>query len=300
MRDIPIPRDAQAWIDASDIFPARSSLELAWSRIRRNLPAMVALTWIVIVAVLALAAPFAAGSPNEGDITARLAAPSLSSGNFLGTDEQGRDMLTRLWWGSRISLISGIVPVSVGLVIGTTIGVVAAYRGGALETALMRIMDVSYAFPPIILAIALAVALGRGLQSMLIALSIVSIPPISRVAHSACRQVVVQEYVIAARAAGCSPAQVMLRNVVPNALPQVIVYASAWIGGSILSAATLSFLGLGPQPPAADWGSMLTGLSSAIYVAPFVVVLPGLCIFVTVLSFNMLSDGLADALEVER
>lgn len=295
-----VPPGVAAWLNSDDASGLRSGqLALVASRLRRNRAALAAGAWLLLVIAAAVFAPLIVASPTAGVVADRL-APIFSSGHVLGTDDLGRDMLSRLVYGARISLIAGIVPVSVAFVAGGTIGVLAGYFGGVIDMVLMRIMDVSYAFPSMVLAIGFALALGSGLQSMLIALTIVAVPPISRVSHAACRRVESQEFVIVSRASGIPTRQILWRNIVPNALPQIVVYASSWIGGCMLTAASLSFLGLGVQPPTPDWGSMLSELADSISLQPGIVVLPGLMIFATVLAFNMITDALADAMEIER
>jgi peptide/nickel transport system permease protein len=299
---VPLPLNVIApvpgWASHDQVEP--TALAVGWRKMRRDPGAVLAGGWIALTIVAASLAPFIAPyDPNLGNVAERL-YPLGWGGHLLGTDEQGRDMLSRLLIGAQLTLISALAPVAIAAIVGTVIGLVSAYYRGATAGVLMRTMDVSYAFPPMILAIAFAVALGPGLTSMIIALTVVTIPPIARVAESSCRQVMVQEYILAARSTGARSPMIMFRNVLPNAYPQIIVYASVWIGGSLLTAASLSFLGLGVPAPQAEWGSMLSSLQDSIYVQPGVVILPGLLIFLTSLAFNVLSDSFADALGVER
>jgi peptide/nickel transport system permease protein len=276
----------------------RSYYGEVWYRFVRDKSA-VATSGLLLVIILAsaLAPLLTTQDPLQGNVAQRL-LPLGTAGHMLGTDEQGRDMLARLLYGGRLSLVAGIVPVFIASAIGTAIGTVAAYAGRLVGAVLMRIMDVCYAFPAILLAIALVASLGAGILNSILALSIVFIPPISRVAESATRQVVVQEYVEAARVSGASGLLIIVDQLLPNVFSPIFVYASGLVGLSIVAASGLSYLGLGAAPPAPEWGAMLNSLQSSIYVQPAVVALPGLFIFVTSITFNVLSNALRDALDV--
>jgi peptide/nickel transport system permease protein len=275
-----------------------------YGEVRRRLmadpQALVSIAVLFVIVAGAVAAPLLAGyDPIKGDVAARL-RPIGTAGHLLGTDEQGRDVLTRLLHGGRLSLLAGIVPVLVATTLGTVIGAAAAYLGGVVEAVLMRIMDMSYAFPAMLLAIAIAASLGAGVANSIVALSIVFIPPVARVAESATKGVIVQEYIEAARISGASPAKVIQLQVLPNIFSPIFVYASSLVGLSILIASGLSFLGLGAAPPAAEWGAMLNSLRPSVYVQPPVVALTGLLIFLTSVGFNTLSNSLRDALDVRH
>jgi peptide/nickel transport system permease protein len=285
-------------IQATAAVTPRSYYREVVERLRRDPVAIGALVVLVLIVGSAVLAPWLTSlDPLEGNIMDRL-LPIGSAGHVLGTDEQGRDILARLLFGGSLSLLAGIIPVLIATVIGTAIGAAAAYFGGLIEAVLMRIMDVSYAFPALLLAIGIAAALGAGVTSSIVAITIVLIPPVSRVALSATRQVVVQEYVEAARVAGASARQIIQYQLVPNIASPIFVYSSGLVGLAIISAAGLSFLGLGEAPPAPEWGAMLNNMRGSVYVAPVVVTLPGALIFVTSVAFNVLSDSLRDALDV--
>jgi peptide/nickel transport system permease protein len=225
-------------------------------------------------------------------------APVGAPGHVLGTDEQGRDMLSRLLWGGRMTLVAGLTPVVVALVVGAALGVLAGYVGGLTGTLVMRTMDIFYAFPAVLLAIAISGALGPGLPNTLISLSIVFIPRVVRVAESATVQVKGLEYIAAARASGSGVGPIVRHHLLANVLGPILVFASTQVSLSMILAAGLSFLGLGVTPPAAEWGLMLNTLRQSIYVNAIVPALPGLAIFVTSMAFNLLSDGLRDAMEI--
>ena len=270
---------------------------VAWrlARDRATLVAGGVLTVIVLSAVLApWLAPY---DPAAGSIRLRLAAVG-APGHVLGTDEQGRDMLSRLLWGGRMTLVAGLTPVLVALVLGSALGVIAGYVGGPANTLIMRTMDIFYAFPAVLLAIAISGALGPGLPNTLISLSIVFVPRVVRVAESATVQVKGLEYIAAARASGAGVRAIVRHHLLANVLGPILVFSSTQVSLAIILAAGLSFLGLGVTPPAAEWGLMLNTLRQSIYVNALVPALPGLAIFVTSMAFNLLSDGLRDAMEI--
>jgi peptide/nickel transport system permease protein len=251
---------------------------------------------VVLAAVLApLLAPF---DPTKTSMLYRL-KPIGFKDFQLGTDELGRDMLSRLLWGGRSSLIMGLGPVVMATMIGGLLGVVAGFMGGKVNMAIMRTMDVFYAFPSVLLAVAVSGTLGGGLRNGLIALTLVFIPSICRVAESATTQVRSLDFVEAARASGAGTFSIIRHHVLGNVLGPVFIYASSLIAVSILLASGLSFLGLGVSPPTPDWGLMLSTLRAAIYVQPTVCALPGVMIFITSLSFNLVSDGLRRAMDVK-
>ncbi len=217
----------------------------------------------------------------------------------LGSDELGRDMLTRLMLGTRLSLFMGITPVLIAFVIGSGIGILAGYAGGLVNTLIMRTIDILYAFPSVLLAIALSGALGAGIGNALLSLTIVFIPQIARVAESVTTQVRGRDYVEAARASGASPFTIVRVHVLGNVLGPIFVFATSLIAVSMILASGLSFLGLGVRPPEPEWGLMLNTLRTAIYTQPWVAALPGVMIFITSISFNLLSDSLRSAMDVK-
>jgi peptide/nickel transport system permease protein len=223
--------------------------------------------------------------------------PIGTPGFPLGADELGRDMLSRLIVGARLSLFIGITPVLCAFVLGTLIGLVAGYAGGLVNTVIMRVIDVFYAFPSVLLAIALSGTLGAGVVNSLISLTIVFIPQIARVAESVTTQVRNRDYVEAARASGANAFTIVRVHVLGNVLGPIFVYATSLIAVSMILASGLSFLGLGVKPPEPEWGLMLNTLRTAIYVQPWVAALPGAMIFITAISFNLLSDGLRLAMD---
>jgi peptide/nickel transport system permease protein len=250
---------------------------------------------IVLAAIFApLIAPF---DPYKESIVGRL-KPFGWRGHLLGTDELGRDMLSRLIYGGRVSLLMGVVPVAIASVIGGSLGIVAGFAGGRVNSAIMRTMDVFYAFPSVLLAVAIAGAMGGGMVNGMLALTLVFIPPVCRVAETATTQVRALDFIEAARASGATSLTIIRYHVLGNVLGPVFIYASTLVSVSILLASGLSFLGLGVRPPVPDWGLMLSTLRQSIYVVPVVCALPGVAIFVTSVCFNLVSDGLRTAMDV--
>lgn len=267
-------------------------------RLRRDPATLAAAGLLLAIVMAALLAPVLAPSdPNAGSIRARL-APVGASAHPLGTDEQGRDMLSRLLYGGRMTLLAGLTPVVVAFLLGTVLGVTAGYVGGITNTLVMRTMDIFYAFPAVLLAIAISGSLGPGLWNTLISLSIVFIPRVVRVAESVTVQVKSLEFISAARASGSGVWPIVRHHLLANVLGPILVFSSTQVSLSIILAAGLSFLGLGVTPPAAEWGLMLNTLRGSIYVNAMVPALPGVAIFVTSMGFNLLSDGLRDAMEI--
>jgi len=241
-----------------------------------------------------LIAPY---DPYKESVIARL-KPFGWKGHWLGTDELGRDMLSRLIYGGRVSLMMGVVPVLIASIVGGLLGVIGGFAGGRINTVIMRTMDVFYAFPSVLLAVAIAGAMGGGITNGMMALTLVFIPPMCRVAETATTQIRSLDYIEAARATGAGTIMVIRYHVLGNVLGPVFIYASSLVSVSILLASGLSFLGLGVRPPTADWGLMLSTLRQSIYVVPFVCALPGAAIFITSISFNLVSDGLRAAMDV--
>jgi peptide/nickel transport system permease protein len=218
----------------------------------------------------------------------------------LGADELGRDMLTRLIYGGRLSLFIGVMPVLLAFCIGSGIGVFAGYVGGRINTVVMRVIDVFFAFPSVLLAIALSGALGAGILNSIVSLTIVFIPQIARVSEAVTTQIRTRDYVEAARVSGANAFTIVRVHVLGNVLGPVFVYATSLISVSMILASGLSFLGLGVKPPEPEWGLMLNTLRTAIYTQPLVAALPGAMIFMTSISFNLFSDGLRSAMEVKQ
>ena len=290
---------ATALIEAPALATAPMSYwrTVAW-RLARDRATLIAGGVLAVIVLSAVLAPWLAPyDPAAGSIRLRL-APVGAPGHVLGTDEQGRDMLSRLLWGGRMTLVAGLTPVLVAFVLGTALGVMAGYVGGLTNMLIMRTMDIFYAFPAVLLAIAISGALGPGLANTLISLSIVFVPRVVRVAESATVQVKGLEYIAAARASGAGVRAIVRHHLLANVLGPILVFSSTQVSLAIILAAGLSFLGLGVTPPAAEWGLMLNTLRQSIYVNAIVPALPGVAIFVTSMAFNLLSDGLRDAMEI--
>ncbi|MGA2129410.1 MAG: ABC transporter permease [Xanthobacteraceae bacterium] len=277
---------------------ARGSWSLVGRRLMRDRVSTACALVIALIALSAVLAPWLGlADPYQGSMIRRL-RPLGTAGYPLGTDELGRDMLTRLIYGGRLSLMLGLTPVALAFVIGTTLGVIAGYLGGLVNQAIMRTVDVFYAFPSVLLAIAISGALGAGIVNSLLSLTIVFIPPIVRVAESVTTGVRSLDFVDAARASGAGPLTIMRVHVLGNVLGPIFVYATSLISVCMILAAGLSFLGLGTKPPQPEWGLMLNTLRTAIYLNPWVAALPGVMIFIVSIGFNLLSDGLRSAMDV--
>ena len=268
-------------------------------RLARDPVSIVCATILILIVLMAIFAPLVSpADPNATSLVRRL-KPIGTAGHLLGTDELGRDMLTRLIYGGRLSLFLGVTPVLAALVIGTALGVIAGFAGGWRNTAIMRVTDVFFAFPSVLLAVAISGALGAGILNAIISLTIVFIPPITRVAEAVTTQIRHSDFLEAARASGATTTTIIRVHVLGNVLGPIFVYATSLISVAMIIASGLSFLGLGTKPPDAEWGLMLNTLRPAIYVSPVVAALPGVMIFITSISFNLVSDGLRSAMEVK-
>ena len=268
----------------------------AAKRFCKNKTAVVAL---VILCIMIIAAIFAGVltpyGPYESDLANVKATPSWA--HPFGCDENGRDILTRILYGARISLSVGVITVLISTAAGSVIGVISAYYGGVVDAVLSRLMEMIQSFPSILLAIIFMSVFGRGIENAIIAIAVVSIPGPARIIRSSVLSAKENDYVTAANAIGCTDLRIMFKHILPNILAPIIVNATMSVSGSILSLASLGFLGLGVQPPTAEWGYMLSSGRNFIFSASHIITLPGLAIAITVLSFNLLGDGLRDALD---
>ena len=268
----------------------------AWRRLRRRRGALVGLAVVVIFVALALFAPWIApADPIATSWGAIRKAPSAA--HWFGTDELGRDVLSRVIWGTRASMLAGVVSVSISLLLGVPIGLAAGFLGGVVDSVISRVTDAFLACPFLILAIALAAFLGPSLTNAMIAIGVSATPIFVRLTRAQVINVAVEDYIEAARAVGNSPLRIALRHVLPNITAPVIVQATLAIAAAVIAEASLSFLGLGQQPPAPSWGSMLNTAKNYVDQAPWMALWPGLSIFFLVLAFNLLGDGLRDALD---
>ncbi|WP_144637096.1 ABC transporter permease [Bordetella genomosp. 13] len=279
--------------------PSRGFWHTVGRRLARD-PVTLACGFILLTIIgLAVFAPWLGlDDPFKMSMVRRL-KPFGYQGHLLGTDELGRDMLSRLIHGGRLSLFLGFTPVVLATCIGGAMGVIAGYAGGRWNMVIMRLIDVFYAFPSVLLAVAISGALGAGLLNSIVALTLVFIPPIARIAESVTTQVRTQDYVEAARATGASALRIIRGHVLSNVTGPILVYASSLISVSIVISSGLSFLGLGVSPPNAEWGLMLNALRQAIYVSPITAILPGVMIFVTSMCCSLMSDGLRSAMDVK-
>ena len=278
--------------------PGRAYWRNVWRRVYRDKITAGVMLILCAIVVMSLAAPLVTPyDPAQGSVLKRLKPPGFP-GHWLGTDEVGRDLWTRMVYGGRLSLLCGVVPVFLALMIGGTLGVVAGFAGSMVNTVIMRSTDVLYAFPSILLAIAICGILGAGLGNTILALTVTFVPPIVRISESVTTQVRGLDFVEAARASGGSAISVLRHHVVNNVLGPILVYATSLISVCIILSAGLSFLGLGVTPPHPEWGLMLNSLRSALWVNPVIAALPGVMIFMTSMCFNLMSDGLRQAMDV--
>jgi peptide/nickel transport system permease protein len=295
---VAIALDVRQPMNASAAGSARGYWHGVLVRLARDKVTVVCAALLLALLLAAIFAPYVTpADPYKTSMLQRL-MPVGSSGHWLGTDELGRDMVTRLIYGGRLSLLMGTVPVLLAFLIGSGIGVTAGYLGGRVNMAVMRTLDIFYAFPSVLLAVAISGALGPGMSNCLIALTLVFVPQVTRVAESVTTQVRALDYIEAARMSGAGAFAVIRVHVLGNVLGPVFVYATGLVSVCLILASGLSFLGLGVKPPEPEWGLMLNTLRSAIYSNPWVAALPGAMIFATSICFNLLADGIRAAMDL--
>lgn len=282
--------------EALKIEKPESNLKRMWEALVQNKAAVVGMVVIILLVLIAVFGrwimPY---DPNYGDMSVNKQTPSAA--HWFGTDEQGRDIFSRIIDGTRVSLSVGIEAVAFALVIGTVLGAVAGYKGGKIDTIIMRLMDIMMSIPDILLAITLMAALGRGIEKAVIAIGLVTIPEYARIVRGSIMSIKDSEYVQAAKVIGNNDFTIIFKHILPNVLSPIIVRATLGISTAILNIAALGFLGLGVQPPNAEWGDMLGRARSFIFEAPYMLIFPGVAITITVLAFNLLGDGLRDAFD---
>lgn len=262
----------------------------------RNRTALVGLVLTLVVACLAVLAPYLSPhNPLEQNVYNMLAPPG--GVHLLGTDDLGRDVLARILTGARVSLTVGVCSVLIGAVLGSVAGLVAGYFGGRVELLLMRVVDLLMSFPALVMGLMFMAILGPGMDKLILAIGLVLAPQVARIVHGSVVAIRQTEYVTAARAAGAAPGRIILRHVLPNVLGEILVMSTLWTATAIRVEANLSFIGLGVSPPTPTWGNMIREGVRWLVVTPWLSVFPGLAILATVLGFNMMGDGLRDALD---
>jgi len=270
-----------------------------WYSLCGNKAAMISLFFILLLVLVAVGTALFPSllpyDPYQQNLSQSFMAPSPT--HWCGTDQQGRDIFSRILIGSQISLSVGLLAVAISLSVGVTLGAIAGYKGGIVDTVIMRCMDMMLAIPSILLAIAFMAALGKGVDKAVVAIGLVSIPEYARIVRSQILAIKENDYVSAARVIGDADRTIIFRHILPNVMPSIIVRATLGISGAILDCAALGFLGLGVQPPAAEWGDMLGRGRNFIFSAPYTMIYPGLAITFTVLAFNLLGDGIRDAFD---
>ena len=279
-------------------YKKRSQLSIIWNRLRKNKLAMLGLAILVVMVALAVCADWIADYDTNVtgmNMAERLQTPSAK--HWFGTDSYGRDVFARIIHGSRLSLSLSIFAMLAAVAIGSIIGAIAGYYGGRVDDVLMRLMDILLAIPPMLMSISIVAALGHSMVNLMIALSLAYIPVFARVIRSSILTVKGQEFIEAAKACGTSNARIILRHIIPNAIGPIIVQATLAMGSTILIISSLSFMGMGIQPPQTEWGTMLYEGRDLIRTSPYLVIFPGIAIALAVLSLNLLGDGLRDALD---
>ena len=270
-----------------------------WKRLRKNKLAVLGLIIIVIIFLVAIFANFISPySFDQQDLLSCFQGPSAQ--HWFGTDEFGRDIFSRVVYGTRISLLIGFVAVALAMVIGVLLGAFSGYYGATVDNIIMRLMDILLSIPQIILAIAIVAVLGNGLFNLMLAVGISSIPHYARIVRASVLSVKDQEFIEAAKAAGSSDLRIIFKHIIPNCLAPIIVQATLGVAMAILTAAGLSFVGLGISPPTPEWGSMLSSARSYIRDYAYMTMFPGLAIMITIFALNVLGDGLRDALDPKQ
>ena len=291
---------AKTQIPTQNIDVSQGYWKEVFNKLMRDPVALCAGTIILILLIMAIAGPYISlGDPYATSMLKRLRGIG-SEGFPLGSDELGRNMISRLIIGARLSLFMGITPVIFAFFIGGAIGIIAGYAGGLTNTVIMRTVDIFYAFPSVLLAIALSGTLGSGIGNALLSLTLVFITQVARISESVTTQVRNRDYIEAARASGANPFTIIYRQVLGNVLSPIFVFSTGLISVSMILASGLSFLGLGVRPPEPEWGLMLNTLRTAIYTQPWVAALPGLMIFITSISFNILADRMRSAMDLRN
>lgn len=278
----------------------RSQIKSIWFRYKKNKLAMMGLILFVTLVIFAVAAPLLADYEADAiyqNMQERLQGPSLSGGHILGTDHYGRDVFARIIFGARISLSIGLASIAISSVTGTVIGAASGYYGGKIDNVFMRLMDILLAIPQSLLAISIVAALGPGLGNLLIAMSVSSIPNFSRIARSSVLSIKNQEFVEAAIACGTRDRRIIGRHILPNSLGPLLVETTLRIARTIISISGLSFLGLGIEPPIPEWGSMLAESKAHMRLHPYLVIIPGIAIVLSVVALNLIGDGLRDVID---
>jgi len=283
-------------IEEQSTYTGRSQVVEIWRRFRRSKSAMVGLAMLLTLIIMAIFAEVIAPyNPIAQDLQNRMLPPG--GNHILGTDELGRDILSRIIFGARISVTVGLIAVSISCIGGVLLGSIAGYYGGRADDLIMRFMDILMAIPGILLNISIVAAMGTGLQNVMIAIGVSSVPGYCRIVRASILSIKDQEYVEASRAAGARDSTIIAQHILPNCLAPLIVHATLRIGGSILMCASLSFIGIGIVPPTPEWGAMLSTGRNFLRDAPHLTTIPGMAIMFAVLAMNLMGDGLRDALD---
>lgn len=264
-----------------------------WRTFRKNKIAVVGMVMTLVVGLIAILAPVISPySPSEQDILNQYNSPG--GRHFFGTDNYGRDVMSRIIWASRISLSVGFFSVLLGMISGSILGVIAGYAGGWVEGLLMRMVDIGLSFPTLVMGLVIMAVLGSGLDKLIIAIGIAMAPRFARIAHGPTLSIREESYIEAAKGVGARPTRILFRHIIPNISGEILVMATLWIATAIRIEANLSFIGLGVSPPTPSWGNMVRAGVNHLIMAPWLSLIPGAAILITVLSFNMIGDGIRD------
>lgn len=278
----------------------RGVLMQGWNAFASDRMAVVGLVIVAVVSLVAIFAPWISPADPTAGIGANRLLPPLEGGHLLGTDGQGRDVLTRLMWGSRMSLLIGIVPTALAFVISVPLGMIAGYFLGWIGEGIMRLLDVFLAFPMVLLGLAIVSVLGDGMINVMLAIVIIELPFMSRLVYTETSLIRQKPFITAAKVSGSSTTQIMIRDVLPNVLGALVVYSTTIVGGMIVIGAGFSFLGIGIQPPTADWGIMTADGAAVLDTSPHISLLPGIAIIIVALAFAWIGDGLRLAVDPRK
>jgi len=281
----------------ADLYRKRSRGAEIWRNFRKNKGAMIALAYLILLFIVALTADLWISTDQIAGMNVKEKLQTPNAAHWFGTDDMGRDLFWRVLYGARSSLAIGFVAVMISLVVGVPLGAIAGYFGGRTENIIMRIIDIFAAIPNILMSMVIVAVLGQKIENLMLAVGIAAVPSFTRITRAAVLTVKNNEYIEAARALGKTNAYIIFHQILPNCLSPIIVQVTLRVAGAIISASSLSFLGIGVKPPTPEWGALLNAGNSRIRSAPYLTIFPGLAIMITVLAFNLVGDGIRDAMD---
>ena len=281
----------------ADLYRKRSRGAEIWRNFRKNKGAMIALAYLILLFIVALTADLWISTDQIAGMNVKEKLQTPNAAHWFGTDDMGRDLFWRVLYGARSSLAIGFVAVMISLVVGVPLGAIEGYFGGRTENIIMRIIDIFAAIPNILMSMVIVAVLGQKIENLMLAVGIAAVPSFTRITRAAVLTVKNNEYIEAARALGKTNAYIIFHQILPNCLSPIIVQVTLRVAGAIISASSLSFLGIGVKPPTPEWGALLNAGNSRIRSAPYLTIFPGLAIMITVLAFNLVGDGIRDAMD---